>query len=319
MIKSEFLTRINAGDLSIRKVEGYRVGRRDALINAWENVYNWHESRDEWLFHINDRAKYLIIVPVSEYLAPELFFHYTPVMVAYTTSSPWTVATADRIGNKLAPYRKFWKKEFTAWKRALPAAKRHKLHFFNLCIRAGLEYDEHGGYGSGDYFDLGIIEFVHTKKDLAKYHATGDYLGLVTQSRTRVYAKSSDYRSSERKDRFLVGTNENGLPFVHQVSNNCRTLGDAVAWIWKGAAIEQRQGDVAITASPYKNVEGEEVDRQILGSHWVIGEIKENGSTHVRNAFIYHTKDQHPPIYVGAEWKRIVLGRRSEKGMSSAD
>ena len=190
----------------------------------------------------------------------------------------------------------------------------------NICKSLGFE---NGGFSwdTGDSFSLEVLDIAYTPAQLLKCHATGSVLGVVAQYRKRVYAKSSQFRTSYRTDFYLVGTNENGNPFAHQIP--FPTSADrAVDWIWKGAQIEQRQGDVAIAPCPLKKVKGEEVDQDIPGtngSHRIIGEVRENGSLYVRNAFIYHEKSQHPTIYIGNSWKRVVVGRRSGRGMSSAD
>jgi hypothetical protein len=196
---------------------------------------------------------------------------------------------------------------------------KRKADFFELAVKAGLHHDEHGGYGRGDNFDLQVIEYVWRKPDLRKYHASGRFIGFVKQERTRVYAKSSDWRPSSRIDKFVVGENENGVPFVHQVPSKVESLDEAMRWIWQGSDMEARQGDVAVTAGRLKHVEGEDADIAIHDSHRFIGEVHINGAVHVRNGFLYHTREQHPTLYVGSEWKRIVIGRRSAKGMSSAD
>lgn len=148
-------------------------------------------------------------------------------------------------------------------------------------------------------------------------------LGLARQTRKRVYAHSSDWRFSERTDSFVVGENENGNPFLHQVPNHIVSLQEAWAWIWREAQIIARQGDIGIASSPLKHKEGEEDDIAVGGGHSrhrFIGEIYQNGSLHVRSGFLVHTAGQHPPVYLdGSCWRRIVLARRSEVGMSSRD
>lgn len=295
MTKSEFIKKINAEELEI--YSRYHHAHHTQIKNAGHDALRIH--------------------PEPEVLAPGITYYYTPVIVPLTTSTPWTKIMADRIGDKLTSYRKLWKKQFSTWKRALPAAKRHRINFFNLCLEAGLD---HGEYGS-DHFEIVPLEIVWRKRDLEKYHATGKYIGLAMESRTRTYAKSCQWNSSSRTDIFLVGQNENGNAFCHQVTSSCRTIANAIDWIWGGAQVEERHGDIGITPCPLKHVEGENLDIALpdAPSHRVVGEIKQNGALYARNAFLVHEKSQHPYAYIGNEWKRIVVGRHSDKGMSSAD
>jgi hypothetical protein len=189
-----------------------------------------------------------------------------------------------------------------------------------ICFSLGLE---NGGFSwdRGDSFSLEIIAIAYTPAQLRKHHATGSILGVVAQYRKRVYARSSKFKTSYRTDFFLVGKNENGNPFMHQVPG-ALSVAYALEWIWKGAKIEERHGDIGIALCNLKNAEGESVDMDIPGtggSHRIFGEIREKGGLYARNAFIYHRKEQHPSLYIGSEWRRVVVGRRSAKGMSSAD
>jgi len=210
--------------------------------------------------------------------------------------------------------RKEWIKtlEYREWRR--------QKEIRALAIRAGLEVDEHGSYSEdGDTFYFDIHDYVWRKPELRKCHACGKYLAVVEVTRVRRYSNSSKYYPSIRRDLYLIGTNENVVPFCHQIPQEYKTISKALAWIWNWRAIEARQGDVAIVPSHLKHVKGQRNDIRIVDSHRVEGEIYRNGSIHVRNARIYHTKKQHPDITVGDEWKLIVIGRRSQRGMSSAD
>jgi hypothetical protein len=194
------------------------------------------------------------------------------------------------------------------------------LEFFALAQRAGLEHDEHDGYERGDWFTLKVVEFIHKSSDLQRYHAAGRFLGLVAHERKRVYARRYRYGPSYAHHAYVVGENESGTPFAHAVpAAHCRTLEQAMDWIWQGNKLESRQGDVGIAACTLKHVRGEEGEVRIINSHIAVGEIRRNGGLYLRHGFIVHTKNQHPRIHVGNEWKKIVVARRSGAVSSSKD
>jgi hypothetical protein len=224
-----------------------------------------------------------------------------------------------------APTLKAWSKIQSKYRKSADyKARKIQRNILELANRAGLEYDEHGtvvrsnGWGK-DRFNLRVLDYVHKKKDLKHYHACGKCLALVEQTRVRTYAASSQFRYSDSRWVFIVGTNENGVPFCHQVPRHFGSLGDAMKWIWNGHKIDRRQGDVAITRSHLKHVRGEVRNERLIDNHFIFAEVHDSQGTHIRNGFIYHEKDQHPPIYVGSEWKRVLIARRSAEGMSSAD
>lgn len=192
-----------------------------------------------------------------------------------------------------------------------------------LAGEAGLNCDEHGGYRHGsDSYSISVLDIADAKTPakLREYHATGDMLLLVEEGRTRTYAKSSQWKASTRYDRYLVGRNENGIPFAHAVKTDIRTIAEALSWIWNGEKIIARQGDVATAESKQFTSPGQIVENyQIIDSHHIDGEIRKNGSLYARNAMLYHLKEQHPAIIVGSEWVKIVIGRRSTKSTSTAD
>ncbi len=315
MTKNEFLKVIKAEDLVVgfeRKTVSPAMARR--TYSRWEVTSVPFEEFNNFCIFIHPH-------PVPYGPGHCYNFQYTEIVVPSRTASPYSKANADFINGKLAPYRRFWKAELTAFKRT--AAWRNNLadtRFFDLCLRAGLDHDEHGSGMRGDYHQLKIIERCH-KSDLGRYHASGDNLGLVEQSRKRTYAKSSNWGPSWRKDRFLVGENENGTPFVHQVPNNITSIDWAINWIWRGAEIIARHGDVGLAkAAAVKHVAGENVENFPLhDNHLFTGEIYKNGALYIKNGALFHGKEQHPDVTVGPEWVRVVIGRRSSVGMSSMD
>lgn len=189
-----------------------------------------------------------------------------------------------------------------------------------IAIKSGLQI---GQVNSSDTHSISVLDALWQSKDLAKYLAVGPVLALVENKRFREYAKSSDFKYSTRSDYYLVGYNENGNAFRHQVSRHCETVNDAIKWIFGTDELIARQGDIAVVASKLKNKEGEERQINIGGGHSrhiFIGEVYVNGSTHVRSGFLVHTGNQHPTIYLdGSQWVRLVAGKESEIGNSSRD
>jgi uncharacterized protein YdaU (DUF1376 family) len=202
-------------------------------------------------------------------------------------------------------------------------AAARKARAMKLASEAGLNCDEHGGYRHGsDSYGISVLDIAdaQTPAKLREYHATGDMLLLVEESRTRTYAGSSKWKASTRYDRYLVGRNENGVPFAHAVKSDIRTIAEALNWIWNGEKIIARQGDVATAESKQFSSPGQiVVDYQIIDSHRIDGEIRKNGALYARNARLYHEKGQHPDITIGDTWAKIVIGRRSTKSTSTVD
>ena len=188
----------------------------------------------------------------------------------------------------------------------------------DIAISAGLVHDEHGGYGRGDHHSLKVIDAVTKKRELKKFFASGEFLAIVADGRTRIYSNAymCNHGPSCREDLYLVGKNENGVPFVHGVSKNCFTVKKAVDWIWNNTKITNRQGDIALCPCNLKK-EGKFVeDTLILDNHHFSGEIVKNRSTYIRNGTLLHTKKQHPSIEVGSDWKRVVFAKRALIGGS---
>lgn len=195
---------------------------------------------------------------------------------------------------------------------------------YKTALQAGLSDDWDGTSYCDDRRDHFCLTVIDSARAPAYHAAPGTCIGLVRQKRRRVYARRSQFRRSDRADYFVVGRNENGNPYLHQVpATAAGSLAEAMDWIWQGAEIIARQGDVGVAASPLKHIAGEEADVDVFGGHSrhrFLGEVYRNGSLHVRSGFLYHTGGQHPTIYLdGSCWRRIVIGRRSERSMSTAD
>jgi len=170
-----------------------------------------------------------------------------------------------------------------------------------LAVCAGIIPDEHGpGYNasSGDYISLRGLDYVGPwESHKPPYHDMGgDGLGLVAVERTRVYAKSSKWRPSSVTTYFLVGRNESGTYYSHPVSPNCKTVEEAVQWIWNGMAykIIQRQGDIALVGAST----GPKMPRRLPWGHRIQGDM------------IVH--ETHPDLPLPKNpGERIIVGRRA--------
>lgn len=174
-----------------------------------------------------------------------------------------------------------------------------------LAEKAGANFDEHASYHSGDYMTTRGLDFIgHWESTPAPYcDMGGEGLGLVEVSRTRVYAKSSNWRPSSVATRFLVGKNEAGTYFSHPVSPNCSTVENALQWIWGGKAhlIIQRQGDIALIGGNG----GPKMPAQLPWGHKVNGDI------------ITHAT--HPDLPVPSKpGERIIVGKRAAERASEA-
>lgn len=173
-----------------------------------------------------------------------------------------------------------------------------------LAEKAGLHSDEHGSW-RGDHISVSGVDFVGPwESAAAPYHDTGaEGLGLVFVTRTRVYAKSSNWRPSSVSTTFLVGKNEAGTYFSHPVSPNCNTIIDALQWIWNGKAYQiiQRQGDIALVGGNG----GPKMPSNLPWGHKINGTII--------------THDTHPELRMPAvKGERIIVGRRAAERASEA-
>jgi hypothetical protein len=191
-----------------------------------------------------------------------------------------------------------------------------------LAESTGRLFDEHGGmYSRGDHHKINVIDIVDDPLRLRKLHASGKILALVEQERVRVYAKSSKWGPSSRADKFLVGTNENGIPFAHAVANTVTDVEDALRWIWDVKDLESvvdRHGDVAVITIGKQFVSpGQFGEVSVIDSHVFSGEFKKNGALFVRNGVLRHLKEQHPDVKIGNEWVRLKAANRSERRVAT--
>lgn len=218
---------------------------------------------------------------------------------------------------------KLMAKRFQQFKRSKKYIMlRYQYQASQLAQQATHNYDEHGGMsGRGDHWTTHVIDFVWKPAELLEMCASGNILALVLQNRTRVYAKSYKGRPSTRSDYYLVGTNENGVPFAHSIPPQS-TVREALAWIWDDNHIVARHGDVALanTDKMFKNFESV-TGLTIIDNHQVSGDVHRNGSLYVCNAILHHTKNQHPDVHTpdSNKWYKIIIARRSTKSVSSRD
>ncbi len=238
------------------------------------------------------------------------------------TSSNYTQANAELINTFFQDNKglfKGWDQQCKAYlKTPESKARQIKEDAKQLAIKAGLHHDEHGGYGRGDYHTLSVVDIVSEKKELQKLNASGKLLALVKDGRKRVYSKKymSSFGGGYREDFYLVGTNENGLPFVHGVSRNCATVSQAVNWIWGEHELFARHGDIALTDAKLTKPGERVTDAIIHDNHHFTGEIYKNGAMYVRNGMLHHVKDQHPDVIIGNEWKKVIIAKRAAVGGS---
>jgi hypothetical protein len=287
--------------------------KKQEFMASLEEVLKRHHIKAdiEWCGDIN-------FVPRSDLPKPDLSLGITPLRDGYGKARLEFILY---VIEKNSDLWQEWKAEQTKYTRTAEyRERRHKENFRQLALQAGLEHDEHGGYLSrGDESKLYVEDFVFRAADLRRYHASGPYLGLVTQARTRFYNRR--YSPSTLTQKYLIGINENGTPFCHAVSANCENLHDAIAWIWETQVhrVIARHGDVAVLKSNLRNATGERGELIVIDSHVFSGEYRQNGALYVRNGVLRHTKDQHPDIHIEDEWRRLKVARRAQRGQSSRD
>jgi len=201
----------------------------------------------------------------------------------------------------------------------------YKNYLKELVQETAINHDEHRVYLSGDETEIYILDSIKDKKDLKRYHACGKVLLLAKVLRSRSYSKSSKWYPSKREDKYLVGYNESGSKFAHQVADSCNSIDDAIRWIWVLEPIDplskiyKRQGDICVIKIKGKCKEFKQViNYQIIDSHFCDGKVAKRGNRlYISEGRIYHTKNQHPEILIPSDsWYKIKIGRRSTKGMS---
>jgi hypothetical protein len=206
-----------------------------------------------------------------------------------------------------------WIKDNIKEIRAIDREIKRQISVVNLAQEAGVlnhVYD-------GESHEIVIRDYVWKKRDLRKYLATGKYLAVVDVIRTRTYSKSCNWKESTRTDTFLVGRNENGNAFSHQIRKDITGLDLAVSWIWRNKPVTRRHGDVGLVPSNLKK-EGNHQAKS-WGNHNFIGELYQNGRDYIRSGILTHSKRQHQYLEIDDQWHEVVIGRRSETGFGTAD
>ncbi len=162
-----------------------------------------------------------------------------------------------------------------------------------LAALAGYEPDEHGSGFRGDYWTIQVLDFQPPWKTAAPpYHDMGgDGMALIAVTRTRNYAKSWAYGPSRATAYFIVGRNEVGTYFAHPVADS-KSLADALAWMWQGFDVVERQGDIAIVHGGRSGY----IPPLPKGHR-----LTENGIEH----------DTHATLRLPRKGERIVVARRS--------
>ena len=164
-------------------------------------------------------------------------------------------------------------------------------------------FDEHGST-QGDYNTTKALDYVPPKKaELAPFMDMGGRgLGLIEITHKRVYSKSYRfYGFGWAKSRYVVGRNEAGTYFSHEVTDACDTVIQAIQWIWsdRGLEIVQRQGDIALIIG-----RGPKMPSNIPWGHQLEGQ------------FIVH--ETHPPLPLPQKGQRVIVGRRAIAYVSHA-
>jgi len=182
-----------------------------------------------------------------------------------------------------------------------------------LARGARLMADEHKSSWQNGSDDSAIScrDYVTPKKALKTPYlvvdsANNEGLALIEIERERTYSRTSEWRPSTRTSCWLVGRNEAGSYFSHAIpANSARTVAGALKWIWKGATIIRRQGDIAVAAGRARAVElpwGHQIAKSDIAT---------------RAAVVTHAT--HPDMTAPGAGEYFVVARRSTAADSSSD
>lgn len=298
--KSDFLEKLQKKSKLVTDVRG---------SDGWK-YYNKEDGKKIEKVH---RADIYVYIQVDKYSIRNISFESeNEILSAYTKENMEMILRElpARIKETKQNYKEYLKtkegKEYILTRKVKEFAQS-----------TAVDQDEHGIYRSSDDISIYVIEAVNSKKDMKKYHASGELLALVRVSRERAYSRqyTRNFGKGKRSDIYLIGQNETGTRFAHPVSDSCETLEQAINWIWDNNKIIARHGDIAITESKtVKNLTGQIVNEyQIMDSHVFTGELHKNGSTYVRNGTLIHKKGQHPDVHIGNDWMKIIRAKRYRK------
>lgn len=257
----------------------------------------------------------------SSFKKKEHTWNYQITLTLSGNSISYDIEDQEKIITELPGMIKEEKKKHNEFLKT-PAGKKSLIDekVIRFANDTAIKQDEHGIYRSGDKTNIIVIEAINRKKDLKKYHASGDLLALVRIDRTRTYSRTymRNHGPATRSDKYLIGVNETGTRFAHQVHDNCESIEEAINWIWQNFNITARHGDVGITPIEidFKDSGYPVENMQIIDSHMYSGLFLKKGKIiYVRSGKITHEKNQHPDIEVPCSWHRIIIARRAQKGM----
>lgn len=209
-------------------------------------------------------------------------------------------------------------KKYKKWLKT-PEGKQKVLEnkIKKLAREAAFRADEHGAYRSGDDVYINVLDSVNTARDKKKYFVSGEFLALIKLTRVRTYSKqyTRQFGTGKRYDYYLIGENETGTIFAHQVYDNIENIKDALDWVWEENKFTARHGDIAITpAEPYHRKNILQVENEpIVDAHVFTGEMIKNGSIYVKNGILKHLKNQHPDVIVPDQWHKVIIAKRHHK------
>lgn len=160
-----------------------------------------------------------------------------------------------------------------------------------ICKRANVWFTDQGFHVQrGDFRTTRVLDWV-PRHALDAGHGG---LVLIEVIRERVYGQSCRLHTSSAKTRFLVGREINGRFFAHPVSRLCKTVEEALQWIWDGSSdqILRRVGEIAIVRGKRSKL-----PKLPEGYLWDGDQIRH---------------PDYPSIRVPGMYERLIVARRAE-------
>lgn len=179
----------------------------------------------------------------------------------------------------------------------------------------------------GDSWTTGIESDARQRGSAINIACTSsdDALGLaIIQVREAIFRPGRYTRV--RKDYYLIGRDDRGLPFAHPLTNIVtarHSVRQALAKIWECRPDDLddiiRQGDIALVPTRRNSDELQPAGDIITlaGTHIVRGEILRDGDTYYAagRVSVKHTRGQHPGVYTRKGlWRLQVANRGSVWG-----
>ncbi len=171
--------------------------------------------------------------------------------------------------------------------------------FLELAAEQGIRSeDARRSSGRGDRVHVRVADVVaYPASALPPYFDRGGAgLALINRTRTRYYR---DWKPSSRTEVYLVGRDDDGRAFAHGVAGTCFSVRDAVTWIWNGATVLARQGDVGIVRGNGK------LSHELPDRHEVAG------------GQLVHP--EHGAVLAPSTGERVVRARRVDHGRALVD